>query len=159
MNNHILLLETVFMAGAVLLSLTGCSYINSSLKADPAADSGFIQNAEQMTSSQERFPFDRVWCLNQGCDWSKYSSVVVSPVDTAHLLKMSWWDNFNLEPKSKLQEERHIIARYLRESFLAAIQNDANKYHEVVEIERSFNTLLTKLMISLDLAYGSIHSG
>ena len=123
--------------------------MNSALKADPAPDSGFIQNPAQMTSNQDRFPFDRVWCLNQGCDWSKYSSVVVSPVDTAHILKMSWWDNFNLEPKLKLQEERHIIAQYLRHSFRSAITNDASKYHEVVETPGKDTMIIELALVEL----------
>lgn len=99
-----------------------------------------------MTPNLKRFPFNRVWCQNKGCDWSKYTSVVVSPVDTTHILKMSWWDNFNLEPKSKLQEERHHVAEYLRNSFQSSILNDANKYHEVVEAPKN-NTMIIELAL------------
>ncbi len=62
---------------------------------------------------------------------------------------MSWWDNFNLEPKSKLQKERHIIATYLQESFQSTIRNDVNKYHEVVETPRKDTMIIELALVEL----------
>jgi hypothetical protein len=69
--------------------VTGCSYFENTLTAEPTPDSGFLKNPEQMKPHPERFPFNRIWCKNHGCDWSKYHSVKIAQVDTAHANKMS----------------------------------------------------------------------
>lgn len=131
------------------LSVTGCSYINSFLTAEPAPDSGFLEHPEQMKPHPERSPFNRFWCKNHGCDWSKFQSVIVTQVDTSHIIKNSWWDNFNTEPKSKLQEDRHAIANYLRESFTFALQTDTAVHHEVVNSPKNRTMILEMALVEL----------
>lgn len=133
----------------IALSLTGCSLLDSSLQANPAPDSGFLEHPEQMRPQPTRFPFNRVWCKNHGCDWSKYKNVVVAPVDTTHILKMSWWDNFNTEPKSELQEERHIIADYLRSTFTSTLKSDSKVHHEVIKIPVEKTMILEIALVEL----------
>lgn len=131
------------------LSITGCSYFDNILTAKPAPDSGFLDHPEQMKPHPERFPFNRVWCENHGCDWSKYKSIIVSQVDTSHIIKMSWWENFNTESKSQLQEDRHAIAIYLKESFESTIQNDPAAHHEVINSPRNRTMILEMALVEL----------
>lgn len=128
------------------LFFTGCSSLNTLFKADPAPYSGFIQHPEQMEAHKERFPFNRIWCQKDGCDWSKYSSIIVAPVDTTHILKMSLWDNFNLVSKSKLEKDRQVIAEYTQKKFQSAIKTDVHKHHKVVDTPKK-NTMILELAL------------
>jgi len=149
MNSKFITLIKILVFALSSMTINGCSYLNSILKAEPAPDSGFIQDPEKMKPDRKRFPFDRVWCQGYGCDWTKYSSVVVKPIDLSHVLKMSWWDNFTIESKSELQEERHIIANYLREKIISEIKNDPNEYHEVVEIAKQDSMIIEFALVEL----------
>lgn len=133
----------------IMLALSGCSYLNSMLTAEPAPDSGFLEHPEQMKPHPERFPFNRVWCKDHGCDWSKYQSVIVKKVDTNHILKMSWWDNLNTEPKAQLQKDQHEIAGYVRNTFLTALENDAVVHHEVVDSPKNRTMILEIALVEL----------
>ena len=62
---------------------------------------------------------------------------------------MSWWDNFNAEPKSELMEDRHTIANYLRESFTTALQNDPVVHHEVVNSPKHRTMILEMALVEL----------
>ena len=149
MYQKILLIARVPLLGVLFVFMVGCEFLNDSLRSEPAADAGFINHPEDMTSDNKRFPFDRVWCEKHGCDWSKYSSIIVTKVDTSHVLKMSWWDNFNLEPKSTLQEERHVIANYLQETFKSSIRTDVTAHHEVVDEPTGRTMILEMALVEL----------
>jgi len=62
---------------------------------------------------------------------------------------MSWWDNFTLESISELQEERHIIAKYLREKTISEIKNDPDKHHEVVDVARNDSMIIEFALVEL----------
>lgn len=147
---HKLQLPVKLLAAAmVIVLLAGCSYLDASLKASPAKDSGFLEHPEKMTAQNKRFPFNRIWCINDGCDWSKYSSIIITTVDTNHVLKMSWWDSFNVESKSKLQNDRHEIAIYIQKTFQTNIKNDTNNYHEVVNTPNNRTMILEIALVEL----------
>jgi len=147
--HNLLQLDKILVVVMFVVYFSGCSYFDTTLKASPAKDSGFLEHPEEMTAQNKRFPFNRVWCINDGCDWSKYSSIIISEVDTNHILKMSWWDNFNVESKNKLQNDRHEIANYIQKSFHAAIKNDNNKYHEVVYTPKNKTMVLEIALVEL----------
>lgn len=138
-------IHTLIMA----LSISGCSYLNNMLTADPAPDSGFLEHPEQMKPQAERFPFNRVWCKDHGCDWSKYRSVMIAEIDTSHVIKMGWWDNFNMEPRAQLQEDQHLIANYMKNSFTSALKNDQLVHHDVVDNPQNDTMILELALVEL----------
>lgn len=132
----------IFTILLTALVISGCAYLETILTAEPAPDSGFLEHPEQMKPHLERFPFNRAWCENHGCDWEKYQSILITQVDTSHVIKMSWWDNFATESKSQLQEDRHEIAIYIKESFTTALENDPKVHHELVSKPKNRTMIL-----------------
>jgi hypothetical protein len=67
---------------AVVLLLGAC-------QTAPAPDSGFLEDSEKMVK-EERLPFDRVW-YDREVEFQSYTEIMVLPVNTEHLMAMSWW--------------------------------------------------------------------
>jgi hypothetical protein len=81
----------VLVAGLV----SGCATTNKVLKASPAPDSGFVENAQEMKAMRERAPFNRGW-VDPAFSASNYQSILVAPVNTDYALKESTWAKTNV---------------------------------------------------------------
>lgn len=134
-----------------LLPAAALSYgpVGSYLHDHHAPDSGFLPHPERMSGHSERFPFDRVWCSATGCDWSGFSEIFVAPVDTSHLLTMSWWQDLHTEPRNALQMERHNIALLLESTFEKAFNGDSSRRFRVVDAPTEASLILEMALVEL----------
>jgi uncharacterized protein DUF3313 len=94
--------------GVLVASLVGgCATTNKVLKASPAPDSGFLENAEEMKENRERAPFNRVW-VDPAFSASNYQSILVAPVNTDYALKESTWAKTNV---------RRLVTKDIKQDF------------------------------------------
>jgi len=101
-------------------------------RAEPAPDSGFIENPEQM-KADDNMPFNAVW-FSPDLKWGKYNKIVIAPVDTTHLEKMDWWDKASLaDAVESPEEEVVVLAKYMKEQLTDDFKNDPKKHFTVIE--------------------------
>lgn len=81
MNIHFRVPSIVLVG--VLIFCLGC-------RATAAPDAGFLDHPELLKESKS-VPFNVVWA-KEGFSPTQYETITVEPVDTSHLLSMSWWD-------------------------------------------------------------------
>lgn len=81
------------------LAIAGCATTEKVeekvLKANPAPDSGFLENPEKMQPNRDRAPFDRYW-LSPDFVWKRYSKLYVAAVDTQHVFEETLWEKINV---------------------------------------------------------------
>ncbi len=78
-------------------------------KGGPAPPSGFLESPERMATDEE-LPFDKVW-REPGVDWTPYTEIMVAPVNTNHLMEMSWWDGLSFA--GNMQALNDIMRHYI----------------------------------------------
>ena len=97
----------------------GCSALSNS----PAADSGFIENAENMEEHRERYPFNAVWVSEDyKRNKSTYKNIVIRPIDTSYLLKTGDWKHLQSRSTEKIHEDAKIIAVDIETSLKDALR-------------------------------------
>jgi hypothetical protein len=124
---------------AVLLQLCACS--------ESAPDAGFIKTPELLKKDSKE-PFDAVW-FKEGTDLRTYKKVYVAPVDTTHLLKMSWWNKMSAAEEFKDLEpeaEAKTLAIYMHDQVTEAFKNDKKRGYQVVD-QPDKDSLLIELAI------------
>ena len=134
----------------ILLLTTGCETAMKKLKANPAPDSGFLQEPEKMTEQRERFPFNRVWVspeFRQKRD--EYTSIIVAPVNVSHLSKMDWWQRQNAMTQETLAKDAATVAAYIKKSFTEAIANDPKHRYTVVDKPGNDTLILELALVEL----------
>jgi hypothetical protein len=100
----------------VLVLLVGC-------RTGSAPDSGFLEEPERMTRI-ERLPFQRVW-YDSEVDWTRYTEVIVAPVNTEYLMEMPWWQEVTF-PGDRRKDAREL-GLYLQSGVFDAFEADPNK--------------------------------
>jgi hypothetical protein len=118
-----------------LTSLAACAFAACLLfvvacKTEPAHDSGFLANPERMTEQRDRAPFDRAW-VKEGFDKGDYTSLIISPVNTAYLMDNSGWETANPANKTLKQSARDLAA-FTRDTFFKAFFDDPHKRFKLV---------------------------
>ena len=102
--------------------LVGC-------RATSAPDAGFISDPQDLAPNS-MMPFDDVW-FKQGVDLASFNSVYIAPIDTSHLLKLDWWDTWNLAPGDEQQQAKRL-AEYFSQKLAEAFGAYENKKLPVV---------------------------
>ncbi len=129
-------LSFLFFLSAILL-ICGCS--------QGAPDAGFVPNPELM-KKDSKLPFDAAW-YKQGEDLRTYKKIYVAPVDTTHLLKMSWWEKFNAANEFiKPQDEVNLLAKYFQEQTINAFKKEEKHGYQVVD-QPDEQTLIIELAL------------
>lgn len=119
------ILTITFWFSTAVFLLAGC-------KAAPEPDSGFIKDPEQMQANKD-MPFNAIW-LENDLNWANYTEILIRPVDTTHLEKMSWWDKASIANESITpQEEAEVLASYMQEEMIKAYTDDPKHYFTVVD--------------------------
>jgi hypothetical protein len=118
-----------------------------SCKATPAPPAGFLEDTSFM-QHDPRMPFDEVW-FAVGVNLPHYRKVLIRPVDTSHLLEMSWWNRAepsqlfeSLNSKAAAADLADYMEKQLKKVFLA---DKAHGYQIVDEPDE--HTLIIELAI------------
>jgi len=130
----------LILPGLIALALAGC-------KAGPAKPAGFVDSARM--TKQKDLPFHRAWRGSKD-GLSRYKKIYIAPVDTSHLLEMSWWkkgeagaaDNFKKDIK-KIAREFRVV---LRQAFKKPPKGVKNRY-VVVDSPKGADTLVLEFAI------------
>lgn len=97
-----------------LIILCGCS-------TPPAPDSGFLENYRKLEKSP-KIAFNDYWSID-GLDFGKYKTVDIAEIDTTHLLKNDWWDQFNLTSSSSSIKEASKLAQIFKQKLAENFKN------------------------------------
>lgn len=124
----------VSLAGAFILPLAGLVLAGcDSLAPVEADDAGFIEDPYRMENRAD-IPFNRIW-MKPGVEVRRdYQKLYVAPVNTTHMLEMSWWDRES--PRvigGEFHQDVEDLAVYTREQIQTAFREDENRQFEVVE--------------------------
>jgi|SRR5262249_19439731 len=128
-------LAAIGLPGFVVAGLAvGCAMTNRVLKAEPAPDSGFLENADQMKEHRERAPFNRTW-VDPAYSPSNYQSILVAPVNTDYALAESTWAKTNVRNLfvSDVKQDLDMIAGEFRETVIEKFK--ASKENRFVLVE------------------------
>ena len=109
----------VLPALLTVLTLSGCA------AGDPTP-SGFL-NQKNMTLRGD-LPFDMAW-IKPGVNWQKYWRVMVTPVDTKHLMESSVWQEMGRT--GEIQKDIRKLATYTRSAFERAFIADPQKRFQI----------------------------
>jgi len=117
--------------------LVGC-------RAAPAPDAGFISDPQDL-APDSKMPFDGVW-FAPGVDLASFNSVYIAPIDTSHLLKLDWWDTWNLAPGDEQQQAKRL-ADYFSERLAEAFEAHEKRKLPVVSAPAK-DSLIVELAIT-----------
>jgi Protein of unknown function (DUF3313) len=137
----------IFLAGLLYTILgTGCS-MASKLKAEPAPDSGFLENSDQMKENRARAPFHRFW-VDPAYDKANFNSIYVAPVNTDYVLKASTWAKAN--PRNiKIKDDLKMIGEEFRETVVAKFEkSESNRFAMVGKDKVADDTMILELAIT-----------
>jgi len=111
----------------VLAMAAGCQ--NSSMRAAPAAGTGFVPMSELAPNPD--LPFNKVW-FKDGVDFSAYSSIYVPGINTRYMLQSSSWWQSKIRG-DQMQKDVQTVASYMRQHLIDAIKNDPKKRFQVAD--------------------------
>jgi hypothetical protein len=98
-------------------------------RATAAPDAGFLDKP-QLLQPNDKLPFDDTW-LKSDANLLGYKKVYVAPVDTTHLLKLSWWERAAIASGDQ-QDWAKDLADYYQQKMVAQFaDDDANRYQVV----------------------------
>ena len=133
----IMLLTTALLSGCATLeswqsdaeeSLNSMnSWLNTNLKAEPAAGAGYVP-MEQLAKNPN-LPFDKAW-IKQGADYNRYHTIYIAPVNTEYLKRADWWKESGRT--EQIQQDVQNLATFMRTQFINAFQNDPQHRLRVV---------------------------
>ena len=106
---------------SAILFGTGCS--------SSVPDSGFL-NETNLLKKEPQVPFDGFW-IEPGTELRKYTKVYIAPIDTTHLLKMSWWEGLTVQGTTGPAEEAKVFAKGWQDRLKTAFS--AQPGYQVVE--------------------------
>ncbi len=127
----------MLLAGS--LCLAGC-------KAEPVANTDFLEEPEKMTK-QERYPFHRAY-WNKSFDPNRYTQLQVQPVDTHHMMEQSFWQKVNIRQDQLIQDTQQI-AVYLQVAVENAAREDPNKRFTVVHVPTPETLILEMALVEM----------
>jgi len=111
----------------LLVAAAGCQ--NSSMRAAPAAGTGFVPMSELAPNPD--LPFNKAW-FKAGVDFSSFHSVYVPGVNTRYMLQnASWWQS--KIRGDQMQQDVQTVAAYMRQHLIDAIRNDPKKRFQVAD--------------------------
>ncbi|TMA25484.1 MAG: DUF3313 domain-containing protein [Deltaproteobacteria bacterium] len=132
--------------GALVAGLaTGCATTNKVLKAKPAENSGFLENADQMKENRARAPFHSMWA-DPAYSASDYGSIQVAPVNTDYVAAQSTWARTNVR-QFRIKDDLKMIATEFHETVEKKFKEAKDNRFAVVEAPRG-DTLILELAIT-----------
>lgn len=132
LKNTLLPICVALLSGSVL----GC-------RATAAPDAGFLDQP-QLLQVNDKLPFDATW-LKTDVNLLGYKKVYVAPVDTTHLLKLTWWERAAIAPGDQ-QEWAKKLADYYKEKMVAQFSDDDANRYQIVDTPDA-DTLIIELAI------------
>jgi hypothetical protein len=136
-------LPVLFLAAFV----AGCATTEKIMKADPAADSGFLEEPERMEAHRERAPFNRAWVDPAHAPISShYQSIQVAPVNTEHVLASSTWAKTNVR-QFKIEEDLADIATEFRTKVIDAFATSDDNRFAIVDSAND-DTMVLELAVT-----------
>lgn len=103
------------------------SSMDRRLKAEPAPGAGFVPM--QQLAKDYKLPFDKAW-IKPGVDWPRYRTLYIAPVNTAYLMRATWWQE-SLRA-DQIRQDVQNMADFMRTQFIRAFQNDPRRRVRVV---------------------------
>jgi hypothetical protein len=140
----VIALRGVLVAGL----LSGCATTNKVLKASPAPDSGFLENADQMKENRERAPFNRAW-VDPAFSAIHYQSILVAPVNTEHVLEQSTWAKTNVRNLmvDDVKQDLDMIGGEFRDTVIEKFRDSKENRFAVVD-KPDDQTMILELAIT-----------
>jgi hypothetical protein len=114
-----------FVRVLVLLSII---VLLSACRAKPAPSAGFADPA--LMEKDASVPFHKFW-RNPAVDWSRYSTIYIEEVNTAHMLATTDWQKG--ERKKEIEKDVEDLRVYARETIMKAFREDPNQRFTVVD--------------------------
>jgi hypothetical protein len=119
-------------------TLSGCSTLNSgsngakALAVAPAPDAGFIEHPDRQVNPDD-LPFHKVW-IKPGFNMNDYHELVVAPVNTQYMLKMSWLHNMSSATwVSDVKKDIEELALYFHDQVVKDFKADPNHRFQIIE--------------------------
>lgn len=103
------------------------SSMDRKLKAEPASGAGYVPM--QQLAKNPKLPFDKVW-IKPGVDWQRYRTIYIAPVNTAYLMRATWWQESIRA--DQIRQDVQNMALFMRTQFITAFQNDPHRRLRVV---------------------------
>lgn len=123
----------------LLAALSGCLG-----KPEPAPEAGFIPKGEVFYSRE--IPFNKSW-WNPKTDFSQFKEIYIAPVNTEHLLKMSWWQE--VERGASLQKDIPGLALYAQQTIRNAFIKDRGHRFRVVDYPHADTLVLSFALVEV----------
>jgi uncharacterized protein YceK len=120
------------------------SWMNTKLKAQPAAGTGYVP-MDQLTKNPN-LPFDKAW-IKQGVDWNQYRTIYIAPVNTDYLMAADWWQK--TLRADQMQQDVQKMATFMRTQFIMAFQNDPHHRLRVVMSQEKGSLTLAMALTEL----------
>lgn len=140
-------MNTISKMALVLLyvfATIGCSVLGNS----PAADSGFIEHAENMEEHRERYPFNAVWVSEKyKRDKATYTKIIIRPINTSYLLKTADWKHLKSRSTETIHEDAKRIAIDIETSLRTALQSKQDSAVKLVN-DVGPNTLILEAALT-----------
>lgn len=127
------------------LLVTGCATTQKIMKADPAPDSGFLEEPERMAEHRERAPFNRVW-VDPAFSAANYRSILVAPVNTEHVLATSTWAKMSVR-EFTIEKDLANIAADFRQMVIDGFRESGENRFAIVESPAE-DTMILELAIT-----------
>jgi Protein of unknown function (DUF3313) len=124
---------------------TGCATTNKVLKAEPAPDSGFLAESDQMSENRARAPFHRAW-VDPAYSSTNYKSILVAPVNTEYVEQQSTWAKSNVR-QFKIKEDLAMIGEEFQETVKEKFRESKDNRFTVVDTPRD-DTMILELAIT-----------
>ena len=115
-NQYVL---TVSVALFLALFGTGCSSMQSTMRADPPEMTGFLPGQPQMSRESPQFPFHYFYARNTD---GKYKNIYVAPVNTEYLLENDALGQLSADIAQEIQCNIGDIAEFMRQCYIADLR-------------------------------------
>ncbi len=137
---------SVAIALVALVFQNGCwtKTANEVMSPDPTPESGFLVNPEEMRDTGGK-AFQRGW-RKPGFWFDQYQSVRVAPVNVAHLLEMSGWQEASLQ-RDDVEVEATKLGVEMQEKFAQALRDYPGGRLQVVDESSSAPDLVLELAL------------
>jgi len=138
----------VLLGGICALSVlvSGCTKIQSWVRAKPAAVSPFLEHPELLTKQKATFPFHYFYLKKNA---GKYDSIYVAPVNTKYLRDNKNWAKLDQKMAKSLGSDINNLAVFTRQTFRSefAKVKGPKRLNVVEKITDPKHTLIVELAI------------
>lgn len=124
---------------------TGCATTNKVLKAAPAENSGFLENADQMAENRARAPFHRMW-VDPTYSANDYGSIEVAKVNTEFVEEQSTWAKTTVR-QFHIHDDLKMIAGEFHDIVVDKFKESKENRFAVVDAPRG-DTMILELAVT-----------